>query len=68
MSGLTEVQVLCASVQKEFSERQSDRQEIDLLILQDSCTERWDGEAFFQKAVFIHVGTGSGDSHPKAEL
>ena len=31
MSGLTEVQVLCASAQKEFSERQSDRQETDLL-------------------------------------
>ena len=31
MSGLTEVQVLCASAQKEFGERQSDRQEIDLL-------------------------------------
>ena len=29
--GLTEVQVLCASAQKEFSERQSDRQEIGLL-------------------------------------
>ena len=27
----TEVQVLCVSAQKEFSERQSDRQEIDLL-------------------------------------
>ena len=34
MSGLTEAQVLHVSVQKEFSERQSDRQEIDLL--------RWD--------------------------
>ena len=31
MSGLTEVQVLQVSAQKEFSERQSDRQEIDLL-------------------------------------
>ena len=31
MSGLTEVQVLCALLQKESSERQSDRQEIDLL-------------------------------------
>ena len=31
MSGLTEVQVLHVSMQKEFSERQSDRQEIDLL-------------------------------------
>ena len=31
MSGLTEVQVLYASNQKEFSERQSDRQEIALL-------------------------------------
>ena len=30
-SGLTEPQVFCASAQKEFSERQSDRQEIDLL-------------------------------------
>ena len=36
MSGLTEVQVLFASVQKEFSERQIDRQEIDLLG-QDAC-------------------------------
>lgn len=31
MSGITEVQVLCALAQKEFSEIQSDRQEIDLL-------------------------------------
>ena len=31
VSGLTEVQVLPASEQKEFSERQSDREEIDLL-------------------------------------
>ena len=31
MSGLTEVQVLHASAQKEFSERQSDRKEIHLL-------------------------------------
>ena len=31
VSGLTEVQVLHVSVQKEFSERQSDKQEIDLL-------------------------------------
>ena len=30
MSGLTEVQVLHDSAQKEFSERQSDRQEVDL--------------------------------------
>ena len=36
MSGLTEVQVLYASVQKEFSERQSDRQEIGLLRY-DAC-------------------------------
>ena len=36
MSELTEVQVLCVSMQKELSERQSDRQEIDLLIC-DSC-------------------------------
>ena len=32
VSGLTEAQVLCVSVQKEFSERQSDRQEVDLLM------------------------------------
>ena len=38
MSGLTEVQVLYASAQKEFSERQSDRQEINLLR-QDACEE-----------------------------
>ena len=31
VSGLTEVQVLPASVQKEFSERPSERQEIDVL-------------------------------------
>ena len=31
VSGLTEVQVLHVSGQKEFSERQSDRQEVDLL-------------------------------------
>ena len=31
MSGLTEVQVLYASVQNEFSEKQSDSQEVDLL-------------------------------------
>ena len=31
VSGLTEVQVLHASVQKEFSKRHSDRQEIDFI-------------------------------------
>ena len=31
MSGLTEVQVLQVSAQKEFSQRASDRQEVDLL-------------------------------------
>ena len=36
MSGLTEAQVLCVSEQKEFSETQGDRQEVDLLI-QDTC-------------------------------
>ena len=36
MSRLTEVQVLCASEQKEFSERQSDRHERDLLR-RDTC-------------------------------
>ena len=36
MSGLTEAQVRYASAQKEFSERQSDRQEIDLLG-QNAC-------------------------------
>ena len=36
MSGLTEVQVLNVSMWKEVSERQSDRQEIDLLK-QDTC-------------------------------
>ena len=34
--GLTEAQVLCVSAQKEFSKKQSDRQEVDLLI-QDTC-------------------------------
>ena len=32
VSGLTEVQVLYVSAQKEFSKRQSDRQEMGLLI------------------------------------
>ena len=36
MSWLTEAQVHCVSVQKEFSERQSDEQETDLLT-QDVC-------------------------------
>ena len=36
MSGLTEVQGLHVSAQKEFSERQGDRQEIDLLR-EDAC-------------------------------
>ena len=31
VSGLTKVQVLCVSAQKEFSKRQSDRREIDTL-------------------------------------
>ena len=31
VSGLTEVQVLYVSAQKEFSKRQNDRQEVDLL-------------------------------------
>ena len=38
MSGLTEVLVLYASTQKEFSERQGDRQEIDLL--REEASER----------------------------
>ena len=36
MSGLTEAEDLRVSAQKEFSQRQSDRQEIDLLIW-DAC-------------------------------
>ena len=32
VSGLLKAQVLCVSVQKEFSERQSDGQDLDLLI------------------------------------
>ena len=44
MSGLTEAQVLHASSQKEFSERQGDRQEIDLLG-QDACERcKWAGK------------------------
>lgn len=44
MSGLTEAHVLCVSVQKEFSKRQSDRQEVDLLI-QDACERETSGQA-----------------------
>ena len=33
MSGLTEAWVLCVSAQKEFSKKQSECQEVDLLIL-----------------------------------
>ena len=33
VSGLTEAWVLCVSGQKEFSEKQSEYQEVDLLIL-----------------------------------
>ena len=36
VSGISEVQVLCTSARKEFIERQSDRQEIDLLR-EDAC-------------------------------
>lgn len=36
MTGLTEAQVLCVSVQKESNERQSDTREVDVLI-QDAC-------------------------------
>ena len=43
MSGLTEVQVLHVSVQKELSERQSDRQEIDLLRLNACKRCKWAG-------------------------
>ena len=44
MSGLTEVHVLLASVQKEFTERQSDRQGIDLLRY-DACERcKWAGK------------------------
>ena len=44
MSGLTEVQVLHVSELKEFSESQSDRQEIDLLR-QDACERyKWAGK------------------------
>ena len=44
MSGFTEAHVLCVSVQKESSKRQSDRQEVDLLI-QDACERETSGQA-----------------------
>lgn len=43
MSGLTDAQVLCVSVQKEFRERGSDRQAVDLLI--QASRERCKGRA-----------------------
>ena len=36
MSGLTEAQVLCVPVQEEFNERQSGKQDVDILI-EDAC-------------------------------
>ena len=52
MSGLTEVQVLHVSAQKEFSESQSDRRDIDLLTY-DACKKckRADKEALPQNDV-----------------
>ena len=38
-----------------------------MVVLQDTCAERPDTEAFCQEAAFIHASTGSVDSHPKAE-
>lgn len=37
-------------------------------IVAGLCTERWDTKAYFQEGVFIRAGTGSADSHLKAEL
>ena len=56
MSGLTEVQVLYASAQKEFNERQSDKQEIDLLR-QDSCGDPIMAQ-WLMNLTSIHEGTG----------
>ena len=56
MSGLTEVQVLYASAQKEFNERQSDKQEIDLLR-QDSCGDPIMAQ-WLTNLTSIHEGTG----------
>ena len=71
VSGLTEVHVLCASAQTEFSKRQSDGQEIDLL--------RWDACERCQQAgkealpqvsedlvgySFISKGSGGGKRPP----
>ena len=44
VSGLNEPQAVYVSVQKEFSKRQSDRQEVDLLI-QDACERETSGQA-----------------------
>ena len=55
MSGWTEAQVLCVSALKEFSERQSDRQEIDLLR-QNTCEgyKRAGNEALSQVLDGLH--------------
>ena len=68
MSGLTEVQVLHVSTKKEFSERQSHRQEIDLLDrmlvrnasrqAQKLCPEDPVGYSFYQPR-----GVGVGKDH-----
>ena len=55
MSGLTEAQVLCISVQKEFSERPSHRQEVNLLV-QDLCQRcMWASKRVLPRLVILNI-------------
>ena len=54
VSGLTEVQVLHVSTQKEFSERQSDGQEIDLLRWHACAKCKWAGMEALPQIISEH--------------
>ena len=55
MSGLTEAQVLCISVRTEFRERQSDRQEVNVLV-QDICQRcMWASKRVLPRLVILNI-------------
>ena len=69
MSGLAEVQVLYASSQKEFNQRQSDRQEIDKLGKDASERRKWAGkQASASRMPWAPVLSSKGRGVGKAHL
>ena len=64
MSGLTEAQVLCVPVQEEFNERQSGKQDVDILI-EDACERcKHAGKGLYSRIkgynFIIHMSGGGG--------